>query len=373
MKSIQKKLGRETKIYNEYGPTETVVGCMIHQFDIEKDKGISVPIGVPAQNMKIYVLDSDLRPVPMGGIGEIYISGEGVARGYFNNQDLTRERFIVNPYSAKEKMYKSGDLARFIEGDKIEYLGRKDDQVKVRGFRIELKEIEINLQKHPSIKEVVVIDQEDYDGNRYLCAYYIENVKVKTSELFRFLQEILPVYMIPSYFIVLKEIPLTFNGKLDREALPKPEIKIEKKTEGEIESDLVGIIREVLNVEKVSIRDNFYHLGGDSIKAIQISSKIREKGIKIKTKDILANPVIEDMVLYLEMNSTKEQKSNQQCVGSIETIPSIAWFFSKDLNNINHYTQSVLVKVKDDIEVGILESAFSLLVCHHDAFRLNYR
>ncbi|WP_234480389.1 non-ribosomal peptide synthetase, partial [Bacillus sp. S74] len=246
---------------------------MIHQFDIEKDKGISVPIGVPAQNMKIYVLDSDLRPVPMGGIGEIYISGEGVARGYFNNQDLTRERFIVNPYSAKEKMYKSGDLARFIEGDKIEYLGRKDDQVKVRGFRIELKEIEINLQKHPSIKEVVVIDQEDYDGNRYLCAYYIENVKVKTSELFRFLQEILPVYMIPSYFIVLKEIPLTFNGKLDREALPKPEIKIEKKTEGEIESDLVGIIREVLNVEKVSIRDNFYHLGGDSIKAIQISSK----------------------------------------------------------------------------------------------------
>ncbi|MDI6530868.1 amino acid adenylation domain-containing protein [Bacillus mycoides] len=371
--NIQKKLGRETKIYNEYGPTETVVGCMIHQFDIEKDKGVSVPIGVPAQNMKIYVLDSDLRPVPMGVVGEIYISGEGVARGYFNNQDLTRERFIVNPYSEKEQMYKSGDLARFIEGDKIEYLGRKDDQVKVRGFRIELKEIEINLQKYPSIKEVVVIDQEDYDGNRYLCAYYTENAKVKTSELFRFLKEILPVYMIPSYFIVLKEIPLTFNGKLDREALPKPEVKIEKKTEGEIESDLVGIIREVLNVEKVSIRDNFYHLGGDSIKAIQISSKIREKGIKIKTKDILANPVIEDMILYLEMTSTKEQKSNQQCVGSIETIPSISWFFSQDLNNINHYTQSVLVKVKDDVEVGILESAFSSLVCHHDAFRLNYR
>ncbi|MDQ0858860.1 amino acid adenylation domain-containing protein [Bacillus sp. V2I10] len=370
-KSIQNRFGKDIKIFNEYGPTETVVGCMIHQFDIEKDIGTSVPIGMPAQNTKIYLLDSDLRHVPMGAVGEIYISGDGVTRGYLNKLDLTRDRFIPNPFSSGERMYRSGDLARFIDESKIEFLGRADNQIKVRGFRIELGEIERNLLNHPSIRDAVVVDREDHDGN-YLCAYYIEKKEVTDSELFRFLKKFLPAFMIPSHFIPLKEIPLTINAKVDRDALPKPVIAKRQAAEAAIEEDLVCIIRQVLHVDKVRMRDNFYHLGGDSIKAIQIASRLSEKGLKIKTKDILSNPVIEDMALHLETTGKKWHGSNQPCVGSIQSLPSASWFFSQNLDNIHHYTQSVLLKVKDDINMQMLEFALQILVCHHDSFRLNY-
>ncbi|ALC81182.1 MULTISPECIES: non-ribosomal peptide synthetase [Bacillus] len=373
-KRIQNRFGRHIKIFNEYGPTETVVGCMIHQFDAEKDTGSSVPIGRPIQNTKIYLLDADLQPLPVGAVGEIFISGDGVSRGYLNKPELTQEKFFKNPYSIGERIYRSGDLARFVDENKIEYAGRIDHQIKIRGYRIERSEIENNLRSHPSIRDAIVIDRENNGGNRSLFAYYTEKQKVDVPEIIRYLKDRLPSYMIPSFFVPLKEIPLTINAKVNKEALPDPEITRWGDPDSEIEENLASVLRDVLGVDQVGMQDNFYHLGGDSIKAIQMASMLSDKGLRLKTKDILANPVIEDMTMFMEKSDNKmSESSNAPCSGVIQPLPSASWFFSQNLDNINHYTQSVLLKVTDDINIELLESALRLLIGRHDAFRLNYR
>ncbi|MGM7721816.1 amino acid adenylation domain-containing protein [Metabacillus sp. Hm71] len=370
--SIQSQFGHDLKIFNEYGPTETVVGCMIHQFDPIRDTRASVPIGKPAQNTKIYLLDSDLNPVPVGVIGEIFVSGDGVSRGYRNKVELTRKRFISNPFSPGERMYRTGDLGKFIDEYSVEYVGRADDQRKIRGYRIEMGEIKNVMITHPSVKDAVVIDQKSENATTYICAYYVKKEEVSSAELFRFLEKFLPVYMLPSHFIPLKEIPLTINGKVDRHALPAPEAAVNEAVENGMEEVLIKTIGQVLQVENVTMKDNFYHLGGDSIKAIQITSKLAQKGFKIKTKDILANPVIEAMALHIE-TACKEMRKNRHCVGKVDKWPTASWFFAQNMENIHHYTQSVLLKVKGDLKKEILEDALQLLVSHHDSFRMNYQ
>lgn len=370
-RSVYESFGGDIEIYNEYGPTETVVGCMIHRYDYENNTGVSVPIGIPADNVQIYVLDKNLNPVPCDGIGEIYISGDGVARGYLNREDLTRERFIENPYIKGSKMYKTGDLAKFLSSRIIEYTGRADYQVKLRGYRIELGEIEKQLLVYSNIKDAVVIDRGD--KNKYLCAYIVEREKVSLNELRVYLSSHLPGYMIPACFVVLDRIPLTANGKVNRELLPEPE-----KLKGldfvafnnEREEKLVNAIKEILGVEAVSMNDNFYYLGGDSIKAIQIASQLSDSGLKIKVRDILSHPIIGEMALFVaEGDSAVEQSV---CEGSIKPTPITSWFFSQNFNNLSHYNQSVLLGLKQDIDQEKLERILSQLIKHHDSLRLNY-
>lgn len=375
-RSIHDCFGGQVTIFNEYGPTEAVVGCMIHRYDIEKDRGTSVPIGIPAQNTKIYVLDPDLSPVPLGQVGEIYISGDGVARGYLNKQELTEERFVRNPFVNRTRMYRTGDLARFIDGKKLEYLGRADTQVKIRGHRIELGEIEKGLLNHPSIKEAVVVEREHEKGSKYLCAYYTEHQKVSPIQLSIFLTSFLPEYMIPPYLVEVSHIPLTINGKVDIRALPEPKVKISDVHDfnadvTELERILLQQISQVLNVNQVSLHDNFYHLGGDSIKAIQLSSKLSMEGLKIKSKDILANPVIGNMVLYINASGNGKSENDSPCEGMIKPLPATSWFFAQNLSDIQHYTQSVLLDIREEIKKELLEQALNKLVEHHDAFRLN--
>ncbi|TCS97013.1 non-ribosomal peptide synthetase [Hazenella coriacea] len=374
-KDIVDRFAGEITIYNEYGPTETVVGCMIHPYDVGKDTGIYVPIGVPVQNTNIYLLNKDLNPVPLGEVGEIYISGDGVARGYLNKPDLTQERFMEDPFRKKTPMYKTGDLARFIDGTKIEYLGRADDQVKIRGYRIELGEIEKSLLLYPSIKEAIVVDQEDQNGSPYLCAYYTGKDTISSSELRSFLAKNLPAYMIPTHFFQLHRIPLTINGKVDRGQLPAPEMIRNDIHVDEVRNNkeevLLQVTRDLLNV-KVNLEDNFYHLGGDSIKAIQLSSNLVNQGFKIRVKDILAHPVIKDMTLYVEEVSRGSSENNRPCEGTIKSLPSTSWFFSRNLPNVHHYTQSLLLNLKKDVDISLIETALYMLVSHHDSFRLNY-
>lgn len=376
-KDIHKSFGGNVEIFNEYGPTETVVGCMIHKYDYESDTMISVPIGTPADNVQIYVLDKKLKLVPSTTVGEMYISGDGVARGYLNRPDLTREKFVDNPFMRGKRMYKTGDLARFLNNGKIEYVGRVDQLIKIRGYRIELGEIEEYLLSHDAIKDAFVIDMENESNGKYLCAYVVKKeVHFSVHEIKSFLQKYLPDYMVPLYFIEMDGIPLTRNGKVNRTLLPEPEGGKTENVEfveykNDKEKKLVNTISDVLNVKGVSVRQNFYHLGGDSIKAIQISSRLNEQGLKIKVKDILSNPVIEEMALCI--NQGKGLTINQgYCQGSIRPTPIVLWFLSQNFANPSHYNQSILLELKQDIETKKLEIVLNELIRHHDSLRINY-
>lgn len=375
-KSVQKSFGDNVEIFNEYGPTETVVGCMIHKYDYAKDTCISVPIGIPADNVQIYILDKNLNPVPTNAVGEMYISGDGVARGYLNMPKLTQEKFVNNPFISGKRMYRTGDLARFLYNGEMEYFGRIDNQIKIRGYRIELREIEKYLLTHEAIKDAVVVDYEGDNKVKYLCAYYVEKADVQAIDLKSFLMKHFPDYMVPLYYIVLDEIPLTINGKINKTLLPKPDITVAQNYQlltyrNEKEKMLVNIICEVLKVNNISITHNFYYLGGDSIKAIQIASKMNEKGLMIKVKDILSHPIIEEMAVYVEYSSVvKINQENQE--GIIKPTPIVRWFFSQNFANPNYYNQSVLIEFKKDIEIKKLNIAFNELIKHHDALRINY-
>ena len=375
-KDIYTSFNGSIEIFNEYGPTETVVGCMIHKYDYEKDDRISVPIGIPADNVQIYILDKNLNPVSTNTVGEMYISGDGVARGYLNRPELTKDRFIANPFISNQKMYKTGDLARFLSNGKIEYIGRADHQVKIRGYRVELGEIEKYILSHKAVKDAIVIDLTNTNNDKYLCAYIVSDANITSDELKLYLKKHIPDYMIPVFFIELEKIPLTINGKVDIKSLPQPEFET-IKSEGFVtyrndkEKYLALAICEVLNLEAVSLRQNFIYLGGDSIKAIQVASKLNTNGLTIKVKDILSHPVIEEMVTYIEENK-ETTDTDSTCEGVIQLTPIVTWFLEQNFYNPNYYNQSVLLDIKKGIDISRLEVIFNELIRHHDSFRINY-
>lgn len=374
-RSTFESFGRNVEIFNEYGPTEAVVGCMIHKYDYERDNGKSVPIGIPADNVQIYILDKNLNPVLTNTIGEVYISGDGIARGYLNIPELTKERFITNPFSVDKRMYKTGDIARFTDDGEIEYVGRADQQVKIRGYRIELNEIEKYLLCHAALKDAVVIDIEGKNNFKYLCAYIVKKEQILVNELKDFLLMYLPDYMVPLHFIELDEIPLSENGKVNRTLLPFPCLENNNNDfitfKNDKEKLLLNTISKVMSLGKLRIKDNFYNIGGDSISAIQISSKIRDNGYNLKVKDILSFPILEEMAMRMEQSEISAIAQGK-CHGSIMTTPIVAWFLSKNFANVNYYNQRVLLELKQDIDVKILQKAFDQLIQFHDSLRLNY-
>lgn len=375
--SIYKSFGGDIEIFNEYGPTETVVGCMIHKYDVKNDLGVSVPIGIPADNIQIYILDKNLNPVPVETIGELYVSGAGVTRGYLNREELTKERFVDNPFIKGSKMYKTGDLAKHLHGGEIVYMGRSDYQVKLRGYRIELGEIENYLLSHNSITDAIVIDRNDEKGNKYLCAYIVSTTDLDISEIRVFLSSKLPDYMLPSHFVILQSLPLTSNGKVDRKLLPEPKLEEESKAyycefENDTEEKIIKVICEVLGIDKISPTDNFYQLGGDSIKAIQIASRLKSEAINLKVKDILLNTIIGEFVERAKKQILPHKAAQGPCEGSILPTPITQWFFRQKFNNENHYNQSVLLDLKQNISLEVIETALGVLVKQHDSLRINY-
>jgi acyl carrier protein len=265
-----------------------------------------VPIGRPIANTEIYILDRYLKPVPVGVPGELHIGGAGLARGYFNRPELTEEKFIEHPFSddPRARLYKTGDLARYRADGNIEYLGRLDQQVKLRGFRIELGEVESVLSQHPAVSQVVVMVWEDEPGDRRLVAYIVPNSGSipPVSELRDFLKSKLPEYMVPSAFVELDALPLTPNGKVDRKALPAPErrsAEIEKTfvaPRTPVEQGVADIWSEVLGLERVGIHENFFSLGGHSLKATQVVSRVRETfQVDLPLASLFANPTTADL------------------------------------------------------------------------------
>jgi amino acid adenylation domain-containing protein len=283
----QEQVGTHTQLINAYGPTETTVEatcCNLSQ--VQLSSGQEVPIGKPLVNMRTYILDSQLQLVPVGTPGELHIGGHGVARGYLNRPDLTAEKFIADPFSDEPhaRLYKTGDLVRYLADGNIEYLGRIDQQVKIRGFRVELGEVESAISKHPQVTQVTVIDREDIPGNKQLVAYIVPQLSqgIGNTELRAFLKDQLPSHMIPAAFVCLNEFPFTPNGKIDRQALPTPDfaqLQSEEYVapENDVEKLIADIWIEVLGVDQVGVHDNFFELGGHSLLAVQLISKMNQK------------------------------------------------------------------------------------------------
>lgn len=373
-KEVYNSFGKIIEIYNEYGPTETVVGCMIYKYDEEKDKGVSVPIGHPADNMQIYILDNELNSVSTGLVGELYISGDGVARGYLNREELTHERFIENPFIKGKRMYKTGDTARYLENGATEYVGRIDNQVKIRGHRIELGEIERYLIENECVKDAVVVYKEDLSENKFLNAYLVAKKKITDVQLKEWLLKFLPKYMIPTNFIFMEKLPLTLNGKVNYDLLPEPE-PVERefiKYETLAEKELVKAMEEILGIENISMNDNYYQLGGDSIKAIQIASKLKNVGLNIKVKDILAHDSIEETAAIIEEDGVIRSISQDKSEGIAKRIPIVEWFFNQKFSNESFYNQHVLLEYKERLDINKVIIAVNKLTEHHDALRINY-
>jgi amino acid adenylation domain-containing protein len=280
--------------YNAYGPTECAVCVSIYKVTKnDTDKSI-IPIGKPISNLQVYILDDELQPVPIGVSGKLYVSGVGVANGYLNNTELTKEKFIPNPFIDGERMYDTGDLCCWLADGNIEFLGRKDQQVKIRGYRIELGEIESAIYQFSEDLKQVVVEVKENNQEKVLVAYFVSVTDINKSQLRSFLQEKLPEYMVPGFYVVLEELPLTPNGKIDRKALPNTtgDDIIRKEyvaPRNDIEEKLVVIWQEVLGIEKIGISDNFFELGGHSLKITKMLYKINENfGIELQVKNVLA-------------------------------------------------------------------------------------
>jgi amino acid adenylation domain-containing protein len=283
-REVHDSFGGRVEIYNEYGPTEATVGCMIHRFDPVAAERPFVPIGRPAANTQVYVLDLWLNPVPENVVGELHVAGDGLALGYLNRPELTAGRFLPSPFVPGRRMYRTGDLARRLPGGEVDFVGRADGQVKLRGFRIETGEIEAVLGEHPAVRDCAVLLREDAPGDRRLVAYLVAKGETpSTSELRRFLEERLPAFMLPAAFISLETMPVTGNGKVDRHALPapdggRPELEAAYTApETEMEQAIAGIWKGVLRLPEIGLYDNFFHLGGQSILATQVIQRINQR------------------------------------------------------------------------------------------------
>ncbi|KEK23219.1 non-ribosomal peptide synthetase [Bacillus gaemokensis] len=289
------------RIINFYGPTETSIQVLANEFESDDKPSC---IGRPIDNTQVYILDNEQQVVPVGVCGELYISGIGLARGYLNNIQQTKEKFVNNPFKLGEYMYRTGDFAKWLPNGKVEIIGRKDDQIKIKGIRIETGEIEAVFNQYPDIQETVVMARSNTMNNQFLCAYYISDKELDDEKLRAFSTKKLPAYMIPAYFIRVENFPTNANGKLDKNALPEPVIQFNQRKDftppvSEGEKIMVSVWEEVFGIENIGLEDGFFDLGGDSMKAIQVASSLYKKGWEFEMKQIFLNPVLKDLCFYL--------------------------------------------------------------------------
>ncbi|NQX42958.1 amino acid adenylation domain-containing protein [Pedobacter steynii] len=291
----------DLKILNGYGPTENTTFSLTYPI---LNPGLNIPVGRPISNSRVYILDSRDQLLPIGVVGEICLAGAGLSRGYLNQPELSRDKFVPDPFVSGERMYKSGDLGRWLPDGNVEFTGRKDDQIKIRGYRIEPGEIEEVLQRYAAISSAVVLVKENVSGEKELVAYVHTEQEISVPDLQLYLARHLPVYMIPGHFIQIDQLPLSPNGKVDKRALLAMNTgrqslmgAVAYEAPGtEIEAQLVGIWEEVLGIDKIGIKDNFFALGGHSLKAIQLLSRVsKNMGTKIPLKDLFSEPTIEAM------------------------------------------------------------------------------
>lgn len=370
------------ELFNEYGPTESTVWSTVYDCVQAHLPNTRVPIGRPIMNTQIYLLDAELEPVPLGFTGEMYIGGDGLTRGYLNNPALTAERFIPDGVSrrAGARLYRTGDVARYLPDGNLEFLGRNDEQVKLRGYRIELREIESVLEQHTGVEQAVVLAREDSPGNQRLVAYVVtspHDSAPTTDELRDFTADKLPDYMIPSVFVLLDALPSMPNGKVDRHALPPPENFGHAARDkyapprNRAEEILSGIWAEILGVGRIGINDNFFRLGGDSIRGIQAIARANRAGIQLTTHQLFQNQTVAQLA-SVAGSAPVVQAEQGAVVGTALLTPIQHWFFERDLAEPQHFNQSVLLETSEPLDFSLLEQSVRLLSAHHDALRLRF-
>lgn len=377
LSSVHAKKIREAckniRIINGYGPTENTTFST--SFSVTDDYKCNVPIGRPVNNTTAYIFDIYGKLLPIGVTGELHLGGDGLARGYLNAPELTEQKFVSNNLVPDKRIYRTGDLARWLPDGNIEFLGRIDHQIKIRGFRIEPGEIETELLKYKGINNVVVTDIE-VKGTKCLCAYIVGDETLNFSGIREYLSQRLPHYMVPSYFTRIDFIPLTTNGKVDKRTLPEPRENIEvapgyTEPRNQIQKNLADVWQQVLGLDRVGIDDNFFQLGGDSIKAIQVSAKLSELGLKMDLRDLFLYKRLGELSKYITpINSSTQQQS---VVGRVELTPTQRWFFENNHDFVNHFNQSAMLYCEEGIKPEKLRKVLDKIVEHHDALRIEFR
>ncbi|MFB6456930.1 amino acid adenylation domain-containing protein [Chitinophaga sp. Hz27] len=387
LKIIQDYLSRfPAKLYNSYGPTENTVDSTNW---IARSGTVLVPIGQPVPNSTAYILDVYGQLVPIGVAGELHVGGAGLARGYLHQPQLTAEKFIPHPFQQEGRVYKTGDLARWLPGGEIEFIGRRDDQVKIRGFRIELGEIEAALLKNPGITAAVVVALPNGSGDKNLVAYIVGKEILNAVDVRNFLVKILPVHMLPHYYVQLEALPVNVNGKIDRKALPDPDLAgmgsgvewIAPRNEAEIQ--LVAVFEEVLRKNPVSIKDDFFASGGDSIKSIQVVSRLKQRGYQLSIRDVLIHPVLEELAAFVTKLDTvipvaAVEQASWMPAGKEEELEDVyplsplqLGFYLNWLRNpaAPVYFEQTTYRVKGLLDPALLEESYRMLVARHGILR----
>ena len=369
--------GENKNYFNAYGPTESSVCASYYKVDRIFTSQERVPIGKPIENLSVFVLNEALNPVPIGVSGEICISGVGLARGYLNKPERTKEKFIKHPFLPDTLLYKTGDSGKWLPDGNIIFLGRKDDQVKIRGYRIELGEIENRLRQHPCIQDVLVIAKESDRKTKELVAYFISHSNITNSELKHFSNKILPDYMIPAYFVSLEQFPLTVNGKINKKLLPDPLQASDMiynldymPPQNDVQEIFVNIWQNILNKDRIGINDHFFDIGGDSIRAIQIVSQLQQENLILKVRDIFQYPTIEQLS---EKVIQSVHKNQEMVCGAVPLTAITSWFFKEFSFDKHHFNHSEMFYATEGFNEEALRAVFLKIQEHHDALRMTYK
>ncbi|MFD4529066.1 amino acid adenylation domain-containing protein [Streptomyces sp. NPDC058470] len=361
------------RLTNSYGPTETTLCVVHHAIGAEDVARASFPIGRPLDNTRVYVLDERMRPVPAGVTGELYIAGEGLARGYLGRPGLTAERFVADPFGpAAARMYRSGDQVRWRTDGALEFAGRTDAQVKVRGFRIELGEVESAVASHRDTAQTIVVVREDRPGDRRLVAYVVPvaDAPADPEALRVHVAERLPDYMVPAAFVPLEALPLTRTGKLDRKALPAPDYTGGggRAPRNEREQLLCALFGDLLGVSDVAIDDNFFALGGDSIVSIQLVSRARQAGLALTPRDIFQHQTVEALTLAATASDTDADRAPDDGAGVVPLTPIMEWLRTLG-GPIEGFNQSILLRTPHGLGERALLTAVHAVLDGHDLLR----
>ncbi|MBK8549761.1 MAG: amino acid adenylation domain-containing protein [Ignavibacteria bacterium] len=368
------------KLVNQYGPTEAHV-VSSYKIDGNSDQTPLPPIGKPIDNTQLYILRNGEEPVPVGVTGELHIAGVQLAHGYLNLPDLTKEKFIKDPFrsASDARMYRTGDLARWMSDGNIEYMGRTDDQIKIRGYRVELGEIESVLQQNETVKQAVVLAREDKAGNKRLTGYIVTGEQFVKDDLISYMRNRLPEYMIPGLWVEMESLPITPNGKIDKKALPDPDVSELLTNEytaprNEDEAKLANIWMEVLDLERVGINDNFFELGGHSLLAMRVISSIRkELGSELAIKDIFQSPTIAELAVLLRTNRKVSLLPGIEAEPRPKLIPMSysqerLWFIDRLEGSVQYHMPFVL-RLKGKLNKEVLAKALRQIVNRHEVLR----
>jgi amino acid adenylation domain-containing protein/non-ribosomal peptide synthase protein (TIGR01720 family) len=372
---IQRRL-RPTRLVNAYGPTEAVITPLAWETGPDAPCATPyAPIGAPVGDRSAHILDGDLNPVPVGVAGELYLGGAGLARGYLGRPGLTAERFLPDPFAESgARLYRTGDRARWLTDGTVEYLGRSDRQIKLRGYRIEPGEIEARLLAHPAVTEAVAVVHGEGTAKR-LLAYAAAGSGTGADDLKEHLRGFLPEYMVPAHILLLDRLPKLPGGKLDRKALPDPEWSGQdpfRAPRTQVEQDLAAVWREVLGVERIGIDDNFFELGGDSIVSLQVVSRARQAGWAIAPGDLFRHQTVASLARAAQAVAEPAAESGPAS-GEVGLTPIQAAFFAEDIPRRHHWNQSLLLECRQALDTDALGSALRHLVRQHDSLRLRYR